>query len=59
MEKQTIALDSPSFVTTFVEGKVAGQCKEVEMLSEIAQSQSYAAYAAFVHGLVDKWSYVF
>ena len=32
--------------------------REVERLSHIATTQPHAAYAAFTHGLISKWTYL-
>ena len=33
-------------------------CNEVKVLSNVARSQPHAAYAAYIHGLATKWSYI-
>lgn len=38
--------------------KVEGRKKELETLSEIAQTQIHAAYVALTHGLCSKWSFL-
>ena len=38
--------------------KVTNWIKEVEKLATIASSQPHAAYAAFTHGLMGKWTYL-
>ena len=46
------------FQQAFVANKVDEWMKELEALIHIAQSQPHAAYAAFTHGIMAKWSYV-
>ena len=38
--------------------KVQGQTKDIMNLDEVASSQPHAAYAAYVHGLSSRWSYL-
>ena len=52
------ALGSRSFVESYVATKVEGWKNELETLSEIAQTQPHAAYAALTHGLCSKWSFL-
>ena len=52
------ALGSRSFVESYVATKVEGWKKELETLSEIAQTQPHAAYAALTHGFCSKWSFL-
>ena len=52
------ALGSCSFVKSYVATKVERWKKELETLSEIAQTQLHATYAALTHGLCSKWSFL-
>jgi hypothetical protein len=52
------AIGTQSFVESYVQQKVSEWVKAVERLSIIAQTQPQAAYAAFTHGLVSKWTYI-
>ena len=52
------ALGSAEFSRCFMERKVQSWVEEVMSLSTIASSQPQAAYAAFVHGLRSKWSFL-
>ena len=52
------ALGAEQFAQTFVSDKVQEWSSEVETLATIAQSQPHAAYAAFTHGLMSKWTYL-
>ena len=52
------ALGSHSFTSEFVMGKVKQWTKELKSLSKIAASQPHAAFAAYTHGMVSKWSYI-
>ena len=53
------ALGNEEFVHTFLQNKVDEWREEVEMLVNIAQTQPQAAYAAFTHGVISKWNYIF
>ena len=52
------ALGSSTFTEEYVRDKVQGWLQEISHLSVIAIFQSHAAYAAFVHGLSSRWSYL-
>ena len=52
------ALGAKQFAQTFVSDKVQEWSSEVETLATIAHSQPHAAYAAFTHGLMSKWTYL-
>ena len=52
------AIGTSSFVENYVRRKVSGWVREVERLSRIATTQPHAAYAAFTHGLISKWTYL-
>ena len=42
----------------YVSRKFEEWCKELMSLAKIAESQPYAAFAAFNHGMTSKWAYV-
>ena len=46
------------YISTFVKGKVKEWVREVEKLSDIADSQPHAAYGAITHGFTSKWAYL-
>ena len=52
------AVGTQTFVESFVQQKVSEWICAVERLSSIALTQPHAAYAAFTHGLVGKWTYL-
>ena len=52
------ALGSPSFIETYVQGKVTQWVEEVKHLATIAVSHPQATYAAFTHGLSNKWTHL-
>ena len=52
------ALGSSTYVNEFVSGKVHQWSKELNLLSVIAASQPHAAFAAYTHGMISKWSYL-
>ena len=52
------ALGCHSYTSEFVTGKVEKWTKELKSLAKIAASQPHAAYAAYTHGMVSKWSYI-
>ena len=52
------ALGSRQFVEEYVQNKVDGWVKEIDRLSSFAVSHPHAAYAAFTHGLSNKWTYL-
>lgn len=52
-----VALGTSNFTAEYVEGKVRLWSQELLCLSSIARTHPHAAYAAFTHGLVSKWSY--
>ena len=51
-------MGSDQYVQSFLSGKVNEWRAELEMLSQIACSQPHAAYAAFTHGYISKWTYL-
>ena len=52
------ALGSSTYVNEFVSGKVQQWSKELNLLSVIVASQPHAAFAAYTHGMISKWSYL-
>ena len=51
------ALGTDGFERQFLETKVGEWVKETAHLAKIAKSQPHAAYAAFTHGLIHRWTY--
>ena len=51
-------IGSPDFRKQFVDQKVQEWCNEVRVLSLIAHSKPHAAYAAFTHGMISKWTFL-
>ena len=52
------ALGTASYTDHLVAEKIAQWAGEVSLLSAVAITQPHAAYAAFIHGLSSKWSYL-
>ena len=52
------AIGTRTFVEEYVTQKAIEWTKELERLSSIAISQPHAAYSAFIHGIVSKWTYL-
>ena len=52
------AIGTREFIHQHVMKKVHEWSQEIENLSTIAQTQPHAAYAAYTHGMVSKWSYL-
>ena len=52
------AVGSEEFTREYVKSEVNEWSSTISLLSEIAQSQPHAAYAALTHGLLNKWSYL-
>ena len=52
------AIGTDSFVDNYIQLKVSEWTLEVEQLSNIATTQPHAAYSAFTHGLISKWTYL-
>jgi hypothetical protein len=50
-------LGSDNFRKQYTEEKVSEWCAEVEKLSEYAKSQPQAAFSAFIHGEIHKFTY--
>ena len=47
-----------TFTEEYVRDKVKGWTKDIMDLAKVAKSQPHAAYAAYVHGLSSRWSYL-
>ena len=45
------------FEQQFLETKIGEWVKETAYLAKIAKTQPHAAYAAFTHGLISRWTY--
>ena len=52
------AIGSEDFVASYVRGKVASWVSEIEKLSVIDVTQPQAAFAAFTHVFLHRWSYI-
>ena len=52
------AISTTRIVNSYIQQKVAKWTQEVEELSSIAITQPHAAYSAFTHGLISKWTYL-
>ena len=53
------AIGRDDFLRTILQYKVDEWKEELETLVNIAQSQPQAAYAAYTHGVMSKWNYIF
>ena len=51
------AIGSEAFHKAYAEKKIAKWCQEVEQLAEFAKTQPQAAYAAFIHGEMHRFTY--
>ena len=51
-------MGSDDFVAGYVKDEVASWVSEIEKLSVIAISQPQAAFSAFTHMFVHRWSYI-
>ena len=51
-------LGSPAYVSQFVCEKVDQWSQELSLLSQIANTQPHAAFAAYTHGMQSRWSYL-
>ena len=51
------ALGTNDFKISYISEKVENWCKKMEKLAEIAKTQPHAAYAAYVHGEVHRYTY--
>ena len=51
------ALGSTDFKTSYVNEKVRNWCKELEKLSQFAETQPQAAFSAYIHGEQHRFSY--
>ena len=52
------ALGTDDYCQQYISSKVEDWCHEVKQLAKFAHTQLQAAYAAFVHGLRHKWSFI-
>ena len=52
------ALGTDDYCRQYIASKVEDWCHEVKQLAQFAHTQPQAAYAAFVHGLRHKWSFI-
>ena len=53
-----IAIGTDSFVTDYLQNKVDMWSRELQLLSNIALTQPQAAYSAFIHGILNRWTYL-
>ena len=51
-------LGSPAFKTEYVSEKVSVWLKQLERLTDFAQTDPHAAYAAYTFGFMQRWNYV-
>ena len=51
------AMGSSAFELAFMTEKAATWKEEVEQLAKFAKTQPHAAYAAFTHGLIGRWTF--
>ena len=51
-------LGSPEYTEMFVKNKVQTWSEELLKLVSIANTQPHTAFAAFIHGMISKWSYL-
>ncbi len=52
------ALGTGTFIESYVQNKVSEWVCEIEVLSSFAVTQPHAAYAAFTHGLTNRWTFL-
>ena len=52
------AIGKRTFIKNYVQQKVTTWVSELERLSSIAITQPHAAFAAFTHGLTNRWTYL-
>ena len=52
------AIGTQAFVESYIKRKVSEWVNAVECLSSIAHTKPHAAYTAFTHGLMSKWTYL-
>ena len=53
------ALGGEQFVADCINKKIKSWVTEVESMASIAKYQLQAAYAAFIHGITSRWSFLF
>ena len=51
-------IGASSFIENYVTEKISGFCKEIELLSHVAETSPQAAHAANVHGLRHSWRFL-
>ena len=51
------AIGTDDFIGIYVKQKIEKWVKEIASLTETARTHPYAAYAAFVHGVIGRWVY--
>ena len=52
------AIGTRTYIDKYVKNKISEFICEVKILSAFALTQSHAAYSAFCHGLIGKWTYL-
>ena len=52
------SLGSNEYIKQFVQTKVDNWTRDLQLLSDIAKAHPHAAYTAFIHGFVHKFSYL-
>ena len=57
-EHKGAPLVRPDYVSQYVSEKVQQWSKELKLLSSIAITQPHATFAAYIHGLASKWSFL-
>ena len=53
-----VPLGTEEYAQSFLSNKVKQWSEELNLLATIAHTQPHAAYAAFTHGMMSKWSYL-
>ena len=51
-------IGTDSFVADYLKNKVDMWSLELQLLSNIALTQPQAAYSAFIHGILNRWTYL-
>ena len=51
------SISSQSFITEYVNVKVESWTASLQALSNIGNAHLHMAYCAYIHGLVNKWTY--
>jgi hypothetical protein len=52
------AIGTTKFIEKYLAEKVSTWCKQMELLSTIAEASPHAAHAAYVHGLQHRWAFL-